>query len=176
MTTDRLRLREPETHDAESLRDYYRRNAERFAPWEPPHADEVAWHARWVDETAERRRAGSGASFLAFAASGDLVGVVQLSGFSEEEPRTAMLSYTVDGEYEGRGYASEAVGRIVQYAFEELGLAALLAYYHPDNARSEALLQRLGFSVVARSPVIPGFEHLMRPQVVAERRAVKTSA
>jgi hypothetical protein len=29
------------------------------------------------------------------------------------------------------------------------------------------LLERLGFAVVAHTPVIPGFERLMRPQVCA---------
>jgi RimJ/RimL family protein N-acetyltransferase len=48
-----------------------------------------------------------------------------------------------------------------------LGLHALIAYYHPDNRRSERLLERNGFRVISRSPVVPGFEHLMRPHVLA---------
>ena len=97
--------------------------------------------------------------------------MVTLDGFSWEDPPSAMLAYSVDGAYEGRGYASEAVGRVVQYAFEELGLGSLSAYYHPDNARSGRLLERLGFAVAHRTPVIPGLEALMRPQVAATLHA-----
>jgi ribosomal-protein-alanine N-acetyltransferase len=173
METGRLTLRPPEDADAETLRDYYRRNAERFAPWEPDRADDAAFHAAWVAaQRQEQRRSGYPPSFLAFAKdAADLVGVVSLDGFSTQDPPGAMLSYTVDGAYEGRGYASEAVGRVVRWAFEERGLAVLTAYFHPHNARSGKLLERLGFTIVARTPVVPGFEHLMRPQVVAVRRA-----
>ena len=173
METDRLTLRAPEERDAETLRDYYRRNAERFAPWEPERPDDGAFHAAWIAaQREEERRSGHPPTFLAFAkGTPDLVGIVSLDGFSTEDPPGAMLSYTVDGAYEGRGYASEAVGRIVRWAFEERGLTALTAYFHPDNARSGNLLERLGFTIVARTPVVPGFEHLMRPQVVAVRRA-----
>jgi len=174
MVTDRLSLRAPEDHDAEALCDYYRRNAQRFEPWEPDRPDDVRFHAAWIEaQRAEQRRSGRPATFLAYAkdAPADLVAVVTLDGFSSEEPPGAMISYTVDGAYEGRGYASEAVERVVQYALEELGLAALTAYYHPDNARSGKLLERLGFTIVARTPVFAGFERLMRPQVIAVRRA-----
>jgi ribosomal-protein-alanine N-acetyltransferase len=173
VTTDRLILRGPADGDAEPLRAYYRRNAERFAPWEPARPDDVRSHAEWIGaQAAEQRRTGFPPTFLAFAQDGgDLVAVVTLDGFSAEDPPSAMLSYTVDGAYEGRGYASEAVARVVRHAFEERGLAVLSAYYHPDNARSGKLLERLGFTVTARTPVIPGFEHLMRPRVVAVRRA-----
>jgi len=173
MVTERLMLREPLEDDAETLRDYYRRNARRFAPWEPDRPDDTEFHAAWIAaQRDEERRSGHPPSFLAFARDApDLVGTVTLDGFSTDDPPRAMLSYTVDGAYEGRGYASEAVGRIVRWAFEERGLAALTAYFHPDNARSGNLLERLGFTIVARTPVVPGFEHLMRPRVIAERRA-----
>jgi [ribosomal protein S5]-alanine N-acetyltransferase len=169
MVTDRLLLRPPEPGDAETLRDYYRRNAQRFAPWEPDRPDEVGFHAAWVAaQEGEQRRSGYPPAFLAFAAgTTDLVAVVTLAGFSAEAPPGAMLSYTVDGAYEGRGYAGEAVGRVVRWAFEERGLATLTAYFDPANARSRRLLERLGFAFVAQTPAIPGFEHLMRPHVVA---------
>ena len=78
-----------------------------------------------------------------------------------------MVSYTVDGAYEGRGYASEAVAAVIAYARDVLGLVRLTAYYEPANVRSERLLLRNGFSVIAQTPVVPGFERLMRVQNIA---------
>jgi len=173
MTTERLILREPENADAEALRAYYRRNAERFARWDPARPDDLAFHQQWIEaKRAESLRSGQAGAWLAFAKdAGELVAVVTLDGFTSAEPRRAMLAYTVDGSYEGRGYASEAVACVIRFAFDRLGLGELSAYYHPDNARSAKLLERLGFTIVARAPAIPGFERFMRPQVLAVLRA-----
>ncbi|MEA2663088.1 MAG: hypothetical protein QOI11_32 [Candidatus Eremiobacteraeota bacterium] len=167
LTTARLRLRGPADGDAEALCAYHARNAGRFAPWEPPQSPDVADHRAWI--AAQRARDGPDrpTTFLAFANEGaDLAAVVGLSGFTTS-PATAMVHYTVDGAYEGRGYAGEAVRAVLDYAFGAFGLDEISAYYHPDNARSGRLLERLGFRVMATTPAIPGFEHVLKPQVWA---------
>ena len=178
LSTERLVLREPETDDALTLRDYYLRNRDRFEPWDPVRSPDVDDHARWIaEEREEARRLGHAGHVLAF--DGDaLVAVVGLTGRSMEDPPGAMLSYSVDGAYEGRGYAFEAVRRVIRYAFEELGIGVLSAHYHPENARSERLLKRLGFTIVARTPAVPGLEALLRPQVFArlEKDALPTGS
>jgi ribosomal-protein-alanine N-acetyltransferase len=169
LKTLRLILREPAGDDAPALSAYYRRNAARFSRWEPARADDVEVQRAWIDERQRARRADHATGFLVFeAAGGALTGVVTLDGFSER-PRGAMLSYSIDASCEGRGYASEAVACTIAYAFDVLGLDVLTAYYHPGNARSGRLLERQGFRIIARTDPVPGFEALMRPQVVAER-------
>lgn len=173
LTTARLRLRGPEDGDAEALGAYHARNAERFAPWEPPQPTAAAAQRAWIAQQRAQSAPDRPAAFLAFAREGDeLVGVVGLSGFAASPP-SAMVHYTVDGAYEGRGYASEAVRAVLDFAFESLDLDEISAYYHPGNARSARLLERLGFRVVSVTPAIPGFEHLMKPQAraVLERSA-----
>ena len=167
LTTARLRLRGPEDGDAEALRAYHACNAERFAPWEPAQSADVADHRAWIAAQLAQDGPERPTTFLAFANGGvELVGVVGLSGFTTA-PAGAMVHYTVDGSYEGRGYASEAVRAVLDYAFDAFALAQISAYYHPDNARSGRLLERLGFRVMAVTPAIPGFEHVMKPQVWA---------
>lgn len=56
------------------------------------------------------------------------------------------LGYALLGEHEGQGYAREAAEGCVRHAREVLGWAELLAITAPDNARSEALLAKLGFA------------------------------
>jgi RimJ/RimL family protein N-acetyltransferase len=56
----------------------------------------------------------------------------------------------------------------VRHAFDELNLDVLLAYYHPGNARSAALLQRAGFEIQSVVNEVPSeFRALLRPQVMA---------
>ncbi|MDQ6943983.1 MAG: GNAT family N-acetyltransferase [Candidatus Eremiobacteraeota bacterium] len=168
METDRLRLREPDDADGEVLRDYFRRNAARFGAWEPVVSDTAADIKGWIAAKRADRHNGRPSCFIAFdRGTGSLAGMVSLNGFSSQAEASAMLSYSVDGAFERRGYATEAVRRVIAYAVEDLGLRSLSAYYHPDNARSARLLERLGFSIVAYTPVVPGFEHMIRPLVVA---------
>ena len=44
----------------------------------------------------------------------------------------------------GHGYATEAARACLRLGFEELGLREILAFTAPANARSRALMQRLG--------------------------------
>ena len=165
LTTDRLTLREPDDPDADALRAFYRRNAERFARWEPVPDDDPGTHRARIAAARAARRAGKPTTFVAFErASGVLAGVVELNGFSEENGGSAMLSYRIDAAFEGRGYAREAVRAVIDFSAQQLGLRTLAAYYDPANVRSGNLLERAGFRVVNRTPVIPGFERLMRAQ------------
>jgi [ribosomal protein S5]-alanine N-acetyltransferase len=178
LTTPRLVLRAPVAADAALLCAYHARNEARFAPWEPQRGREVADHLAWIVWRQAEHQAGRAASFLAFdREAGDaLVAEVNLDAITHAPDSTAMLSYTVDGAYEGKGYAREAVGATIAYAYETLDLRNLSATYDPANARSGGLLRRLGFVVIAQTPVIPGMERHMRAQVLAGHRRPNATA
>ena len=61
------------------------------------------------------------------------------------EPKQADIGYTLSRAHQGRGYATEAVRRLLQYAFDRLGLHRVIAGTDVENARSIALLERIGF-------------------------------
>ena len=147
LDTDRLVLREPEETDAFALLLYYRENEERFAPFEPDFVDDVEHYRRWVGWRRAESAAGTGRGFLAVdqAEPLALVAVVNIYRIIPGPPPSAVLGYSVDGAYEGRGYMREAAGAVTAYAFRELGLQRIEADYDPKNARSGALLERLGF-------------------------------
>lgn len=46
----------------------------------------------------------------------------------------------------GKGYAFEAMERVLRYGFTELGLERLSARFHAGNEASRRLLEKLGFS------------------------------
>jgi ribosomal-protein-alanine N-acetyltransferase len=168
LETERLILRRPFESDAPSLLAYHARNEDRIARWEFKRSDDVAEHAKWIAWHGEERAAGRARSWLAHdrADARNLIALVQLDAITATPQRSAMISYSVDGAYEGRGYAREAVAAVVAYAFGTLGLDTISANYDPGNERSGGLLTRLGFVEVARTAVVPGFEGLMRAQVL----------
>jgi len=169
LETERLILREPVDADAAVLNAYHARNADRIGRWEPRRGEDVAEHAAWIAWRRGESAAGRARSWHAFdrEAPQTLVALVNLDAIVHEPDHSAMLAYSVDGAYEGRGYAREACEAVIAHAFGELGLHSLTATYDPANERSGGLLKRLGFVEVARTPVVPGLERHMRAQVLA---------
>ena len=149
LDTPRLVLREPEDADAPALLAYATRNEPRFARWEPDHVDELGHHLRWVRWRRDEGAAQHGLGLLALDRSvpDALVGIVNLYTITGNASYSAMLGYSLDGAYEGKGFAREAIGAVIAYAFGALNLHRLTANYHPANERSGALLRRLGFVV-----------------------------
>jgi RimJ/RimL family protein N-acetyltransferase len=55
------------------------------------------------------------------------------------------IGYTLSPEYQGNGYASEAVKAIIEYIFNELKKHRISASVDPENVKSIKLLEKLGF-------------------------------
>ena len=60
------------------------------------------------------------------------------------DPRQCEIGFTIAPDYQGRGYATEAVRLLLNYLFTERGKHRITAYCDPRNAASVALLERLG--------------------------------
>ncbi len=87
---------------------------------------------------------GSGFQFaVALREDNALIGDVYMRLLDYDE-RQGELGYTLARAWHGRGYAGEAVGAVIGYAFATLGLHRLTAIVDQENARSIRLLERLG--------------------------------
>lgn len=64
---------------------------------------------------------------------------------SEDRPNVREIGYILNRSAWGAGIAREAVGRVVLYGFEELGLRRIYADVDPENMSSIKLLNVLGF-------------------------------
>ena len=82
-------------------------------------------------------------------ASGQLVGDCGL--FTQEDRAQGEIGFTLAPEAQGRGLATEAVSLMLSAAFGLLGFHRVVANTDPANARSAALLGRLGFRHEGRS-------------------------
>ena len=56
-----------------------------------------------------------------------------------------MVGYWIGKAYWGRGFATEAVGDLVRFAFEERMAEKLTGKWYFDNPASGRVLQKLGF-------------------------------
>ena len=56
-----------------------------------------------------------------------------------------LVNYALSEDYWGKGYMTEAVKRVVKYAFEEMNTELLGAFTTPDNIRSKRVIEKCGF-------------------------------
>ncbi|MEV4421052.1 GNAT family N-acetyltransferase [Patulibacter sp. NPDC049589] len=105
--------------------------------------------AAYVERAAGPETAG----FLILRRTDDaLVGRATLSQIFRGVFLNAYLGYEAMAGYEGRGYLTEGIRLVVGHAFGPLGLHRVEANVQPSNARSLALVRRLGFRREGFSP------------------------
>lgn len=67
------------------------------------------------------------------------------------------VGYFFDPLAWGQGYASELVAACMRFADDALGLPAIMAFAHPDNAGSRRVLEKAGFAQVRFVPDMQRF-------------------
>ncbi|MBP0444155.1 GNAT family N-acetyltransferase [Roseomonas sp. SSH11] len=97
----------------------------------------------WIASTRAQIAAGT-AWHLAITRDEALVGCVGLTT-SPDAPRHAELGYWVGRRHWGQGIGPEAAGRLARWALANLDLDVIHASVLEENARSAAVLARIGF-------------------------------
>lgn len=76
--------------------------------------------------------------------TGNIVGDLGIH-FLESESQQVKIGYTLSREYQGQGYATEAVRCILDYLFHDLKKHRVTVTIDPCNVPSIKLVERLGF-------------------------------
>ncbi|WP_243297576.1 GNAT family N-acetyltransferase [Bacillus litorisediminis] len=99
-----------------------------------------------IQRTAEMRENDQFYLFGIFLKESDeLIGVTMLSEVARGPFQNCWLGYYLDQGHNGKGYMTEAVRMIVDYAFLELNLHRLDAGVMPHNIGSIRVLEKVGF-------------------------------
>ncbi len=120
-----------------------------LVPWEPSWPDDAqtlaAYRRRLRQMTAEWR-SDQGYGFFIYLREGErLVGGVNLSHLRRGVAQTASVGYWMGRGDSNKGLMTEAMGALLPYAFDRLGLHRVEAACLAHNKASRALLARLGF-------------------------------
>lgn len=89
--------------------------------------EQAQWYAIWLIETMDGLRVGD-LCFKGLLADGSVE-----------------IGYGILTEYQGRGYATEAVGASVEWALTQPGVNRVEAETDPDNRASQRVLEKCGF-------------------------------
>ena len=116
----------------------------RFQAWDAPFPEERAREflkdmrhiipglpGEWYQVAIERKEDGA------------LLGDCAFSVLAEDNHQ-AEIGFTLARQYQGKGYATEAVGRLLEYLFDDLGLHRVRAVCDVENQPSARLMERLG--------------------------------
>ena len=144
LTTERLRLRPIQPGDAPAvLAIYSDRVALEYFARDP--IDDLEEAAQMVAEgLAFEEDSGARLWAVCLADTDHLIGTFTLFHISQKN-RRAEVGYIFNREHWGKGYASEALKRMIEYCFVELDMGRLEADVDPDNRGSLVLLERNGF-------------------------------
>ncbi|MBV9953361.1 MAG: GNAT family N-acetyltransferase [Acidimicrobiia bacterium] len=143
LATERLSLRQLEVGDAPIVCAYRSDpDVARHQSWSAPYPLRAA--EALVQEMLHRRPSDPGWTQIGIElkATGELIGDV---AFERRDAREAAVGYTLAPAHWGNGYATEAVGAVVDHGLDVLGHGVIVAEVLPENAASIGVLTRLGF-------------------------------
>ena len=91
------------------------------------HPDQWEWYAIWIIERKD----------------GAKVGDLCFKGLNDDG--SVEIGYGISEEYQGRGYATEAVDAMVSWALRQPEVGRVEAETEPDNKASQRVLEKCGF-------------------------------
>ncbi|WP_163195854.1 GNAT family N-acetyltransferase [Clostridium thermarum] len=143
-----LKILTPE--DAEDMTDYYIRNKTYLQDFEP--AREETFYTTEVQkrilmESYKQYLNGIALSFGIYK-DNKLIGKIQLSNIVMGIFRNGIVGYSIDKDFQGKGYMKEALKLVLEYAFNEMDLHRIEASTLVDNIKSQRVLLSCGFKEV----------------------------
>ena len=150
----RVYLRRPTEDDRPRFSRLVRASREHLARWV---LDTVASGdpagARWFDAILAANASGRSVKLLVQRIGDDeLLGCMNLNDVVRGAFQNAYLGYWVGAPFVRRGYARDALGVALRYAFEAEGLHRVEANVQPGNEPSRRLVEAAGFRLEGFSP------------------------
>lgn len=113
-----------------------------------PYEKALRYAQSQVQVAAFRHRAGRW--MVISRASGAAVGWVELARLKQRDRDDLQVGYAISRAHWGNGYATEAVARILKYAFTTLEMDRVGAVVRSENGASVAVLRKFGFRRIGR--------------------------
>ena len=149
LRTDRVALRLAREHEAKSVLDYFRRNREHLARWDPEPPAGFYTEAYWLERLATLRREQQSDRAYRFhlfeRPSERVIGTIGITNVVRGCFQSASFGFGLCASREGEGVMREACEAVIEHAWDALHLHRLEASHQPANEKSARLLRRLGF-------------------------------
>lgn len=146
---NKIYIRFFEDQDAQSLLDLHVRNREFFQKYSPIFQEESYTYEgirNFIRESVTQREEDKNYAFGIFSKqTHELVGEISLARVVRGPLQRCMVGYSLDSQFNGKGFTTEAVSLAVEFAFIELKLHRVEAGVMPSNTGSMRVLEKAGF-------------------------------
>ena len=141
LESSRLWLRHGQLNDVAAILNYYSKNRDYLAPYEPHKEAEFYTHQYWKQQLRlrilEAQEDRSLKLFLFLKQDPQiLIGSVNFSNFTRGVFQNCTVGYSLGEGYQGQGYMFEALSTGIEHIFSTLQLHRIEANYLPHNQRS----------------------------------------
>lgn len=140
-------LRNLTPNDDEALLKYYLKNKKHLEKFEPTRDKDfytLESQRNSLNESYKQFLNGTSID-LAIIDNDKIIGKLRLSNIVYGVFKSGILGYSIDEDYQGKGYMKEAVNLVLNYAFKELDLHRIEASALLENERSRGVLISTGF-------------------------------
>ena len=135
---------------AEALLEYNIRNKDHLSNFEPSRDNNFYTYEVQRDillEGYKHLMSGTGIDFGIYIGE-KLIGKIKISNIVYGVFKSGIIGYSIDKDFQGRGYMKEALRLVIDYARDELELHRLEASVLTDNEKSKAVLNGCGFEKI----------------------------
>ena len=140
LTTKRCLIREIETADTEQIV-LWRSDPNVYKYFKYPVKIDHNHHLKWFKD-----------SYLPNENRIDFIAILKesnkkigLFGINRLDNESAELSYLLDNDYHGKGFASEIIGELEDFFSKKWGIKLFLAEIHKDNVKSIKFIEKIGY-------------------------------
>ena len=145
LKTPRLWLRAPTRADVPHVQRYAMRvEFYRYLDMDVPTPESVARYLDALISAWEELHGTERVFAIEPKEAGRIAGFIRI-GLDGNESGQGNVGYSLDSEFQGRGYATEALEEVVRLGFEDLGLRRIWATVDTRNEKSRKVLERAGF-------------------------------
>ncbi|WP_271812722.1 GNAT family N-acetyltransferase [Clostridium beijerinckii] len=143
-------LRNLTPSNAKEMLDYYKRNKNYLAPFEPSRDSDfytVETQRKLLNKSYKEFLNGTSVDLGIFKEE-KLIGKIKLSRIIYGSLKNGILGYSIDENEQGNGYMQESVKLLLNYAFKECGLHRIEASALINNKKSKNVLIKCGFRLI----------------------------
>ena len=146
LETDRLILRRFVETDIEDIFNNWSNDPEvtKFLRWQP-HGDISVTRGFMEDKLLAYEKPDYYLWAMELKATGQVIGTIGV-GRHNDGPRSATMGYAMGRAWWNMGYMSEALGRVVRFLFEEVGMNRVEAQHDTRNPGSGRVMQKAGMT------------------------------
>jgi len=145
-----ISLRNLTPMNAEEILEYYKKNKNHLAPFEPTKDNNfytLETQKKYLNKSYREFLGGTNIDLGIFKEE-KLIGKIKLSRILHGSFKNGILGYSIDEDEQGKGYMKESVKLLLKYAFHECELHRIEASALVNNEKSRRVLTKCGFKLI----------------------------